>query len=321
MTDFDPEKLKHKPNEKHTLDEVLKSLQDLIHNDLLKGERAQPEEPAAPEPEPAPSPAAEETPAAAAPEEADPAAAIPDISLPAADMPLGAVVQSLEELVKNDLSLSDESGPMPAAAMPDSEPPAAPAPAPAAPTIGQQAFSFDDTGSSAPTEPGLIPAPLTVDEPEPSVPVVESSDFDEFTVDLAPPPGDFSKAENEVVEEIIAETPPDLPVLTDAVTEAAMSPVDDSRDGGGTTPGMGEVERRLEQLPGATHGAVADELPVLEEIALGAPENNPAAIAARVIARLNDNRRARGEAELDDATLDALRVLLREEIERHQSER
>jgi|GEM_PF-3618973 len=321
MTDFDPEKLKHKPNEKHTLDEVLKSLQDLIHNDLLKGERAQPEEPAAPEPEPAPSPAAEETPAAATPEEADSAAAIPDISLPAADMPLGAVVQSLEELVKNDLTLSDESGPMPAAAMPDSEPPAAPAPAPAAPTIGQQAFSFDDTGSSAPTEPGLIPAPLTVDEPEPSVPVVESSDFDEFTVDLAPPPGDFSKAENEVVEEIIAETPPDLPVLTDAVTEAAMSPVDDSRDGGGTTPGMGEVERRLEQLPGATHGAVADELPVLEEIALGAPENNPAAIAARVIARLNDNRRARGEAELDDATLDALRVLLREEIERHQSER
>ncbi len=305
MTDFDPEKLKHKPNEKHTLDEVLKSLQDLIHNDLLKGERAQPEEPAAPEPEPAPSPAAEETPAAATPEEADPAAAIPDISLPAADMPLGAVVQSLEELVKNDLTLSDESGPMPAAAMPDSEPPAAPAPAPAAPTTGQQAFTFDDTVTAAPAEPEPIPAPAAANEPEPLPPVVESSDFDEFTVDLAPPPGDFSKAENEVMEEIIAETPPDLPVLTDAVTEAAMPPVDDSRDGGGR----------------ATHGAVADDLPVLEEIALGAPENNPAAIAARVIARLNDNRRARGEAELDDATLDALRVLLREEIERHQSER
>ncbi len=289
MTDFDPEKLKHKPNEKHTLDEVLKSLQDLIHNDLLKGERAQPEEPAAPEPEPAPSPAAEETPAAAAPEEADPAAAIPDISLPAADMPLGAVVQSLEELVKNDLTLSDESGPIPAAAMPDSEPPAAPAPAPAAPTTGQQAFSFDDTVTAAPAEPEPIPAPAAANEPEPLPPVAESSDFDEFTVDLAPPPGDFSKAENEVVEEIIAETPPDLPVLTDAVTEATLPPVDD--------------------------------LPVLEEIALGAPENNPAAIAARVIARLNDNRRARGEAELDDATLDALRVLLREEIERHQSER
>ncbi len=289
MTDFDPEKLKHKPNEKHTLDEVLKSLQDLIHNDLLKGERAQPEEPAAPEPEPAPSPAAEETPAAAAPEEADPAAAIPDISLPAADMPLGAVVQSLEELVKNDLTLTDEMGQIPAAATPDPEPPAITAPAaPNAPATGQQTFSFDDTGTSAPAEPEPVLAPA-IDEPEPAPTVSEPSDFDEFTVDLAPPPNDFTKTENEVERETAAELPPDLPVLTETVSEAAASPIDD--------------------------------LPVLEEIALESPDNNPAAIAARVIARLNADRRARGEAELDDATLDALRALLRDEIERHQSER
>lgn len=285
MTDFDPDKLKHKPNEKHTLDEVLKSLQDLIHNDLLKGEKAPPEEPAAPEP----APAAEEAPAAAAPEETDPAAAIPDISLPAADMPLGAVVQSLEELVKNDLALTDELGHAPAATMPEPEPPTASAPAPAAPATGQQAFSFDDAGTSAPTESEPVPEPAAPHAPEPLPPAAGSSDFDEFTVDLAPPPGDFSKAENEVVEEIIAESPPDLPVLTDAVTEATTPPIDD--------------------------------LPVLEEIALESPDNNPSAIAARVIARLNDNRRARGEAELDDATLDVLRVLLREEIERNLSER
>ncbi len=34
--------------------------------------------------------------------------------------------------------------------------------------------------------------------------------------------------------------------------------LDDSRDGGGTTPGMGEVERRMEQAPRATPGAVAE---------------------------------------------------------------
>ncbi len=290
MTDFDPDKLKHKPNEKHTLDEVLKSLQDLIHNDLLKGEAARAKE--APTPEPEPAPTVEETPADTASGDIDAPAALPDIAIPAADVPLGAVVQSLEELIKNDLTLTDDIDQMPAAAIPDAEPtPIAPdTPAtPAAPATGQQAFSFDaDAGTPAPAEPEPILAPA-IDEPEPSLPVAESSDFDEFTVDLAPPPGDFTKTENEVEREAVVELPPDLPVLTETVSEAAMPPIDD--------------------------------LPVLEEIALGSPENNPAAIAARVVAHLNADRRARGEAELDDATLEALRALLRDEIERHQSER
>jgi len=34
---------------------------------------------------------------------------------------------------------------------------------------------------------------------------------------------------------------------------------DDCMDAGGTTPGMGEVEQRMERLPRATHGAVAEE--------------------------------------------------------------
>lgn len=283
MTGFDPDKLKHKPNEKHTLDEVLKSLQDLIHNDLLKGEKARLEEPAAPEP--APAPAAEETPMVAALGDANPAAAFPDIPLPAADMPLGAVVQSLEELVKNDLTLADELGQAPTAAPPAPEPlPATPVPA-----TGQQAFAFDDADTRAPAEPGPIPAPLAVEEPEPSAPVAESSDFDELAIELAPPPEGSAPEYRGEAQEPAAEIPADdLPVLTDTVTEA-VPPMDD--------------------------------FPVLEEIALESPDNNPAAIAARVIARLNDNRRARGEAELDDATLDMLRMLLREEIERHLSER
>ncbi len=311
MTDFDPEKLKHKPNEKHTLDEVLKSLQDLIHNDLLKGDAQRAEEPAAPEPEPEPAPEGEDAAADATPEETGLPADFPDeISMSSPDVPLGAVVQSLEELVNNDLALN-ELDQIPAAnAVPETEP-SAPS-APAAPATGQQAFSFDDDASTpVPAEP----------EPEPAPPVSEPSDFDEPVVDLAPPPGDFTKAENEVEREAAVELPPDLPVLTEAVPETAAPPMDDSRDGGGTTPGMGEGERRPGQPPGATHGAVADDLPVLEEIALESPDNNPAAIATRVIARLNANRRARGEPELDDATLDVLRVLLRDEIERNLSER
>jgi hypothetical protein len=303
MTDFDPDKLKHKPNEKHTLEEVLKSLQDLIHNDLLRGETQRMEEPAAPEPDPAP--ATEEAPTAAAPEEADPAAAIPDVSIPAADMPLGAVVQSLEELVKNDLALPDEMGQIPAAATPDPEPPAAPAPAPAAPAApatGQQAFAFDDADTATPAEPEPAPELAAPNEPEPLPPSAGSSDFDEFTVDLAPPP-DISAGEEQIATPEMQ--PDDLPVLTDAVSETAAPP--------------------------------ADGLPVLEEIALESPDNSrdgggravpgtaagdsPAVIAARVVARLNAERRARGAADLDEMTLVALRALLREEIERDPPER
>ncbi|MDO9270638.1 MAG: hypothetical protein Q7T96_16155 [Methylobacter sp.] len=34
---------------------------------------------------------------------------------------------------------------------------------------------------------------------------------------------------------------------------------DDCTDAGGTTPWMGEVEQRMEQLPRAMHGAIADD--------------------------------------------------------------
>lgn len=242
MTDFDPEKLKHKPNEKHTLDEVLKSLQDLIHNDLLKGEAARAQ------PVPADSaPTADATPVP----DTRPAPENSDAPLPAADIPLGTVVQSLEELVHKDLALPDESGQVPMTA-PDAVVPAAAPPAPKVPTTGQQTFSFDEPAAPAATEP---PAPAP-------------TDFDEFTVDLAPPP------DEPVAEEITA-----------------------------------------------APATASDDLPVLEEIALESHDDNPAAIAARVIARLNAERAARGEPALDAATLEALRALLREEIERHQSER
>lgn len=101
MNTQDP-KYKHKPSEKHTLEEVLKSLQDLIRNDLLDEDRpAEPAEKSATAPEavrdePAPEPAApvreDFTPL-------DPAAGPVDFD---------AVMRSLKDLVNNELNVGDE---------------------------------------------------------------------------------------------------------------------------------------------------------------------------------------------------------------------
>ncbi len=101
MTIQDP-KYKHKPSEKHTLEEVLKSLQDLIRNDLLDEDRpVQPagQSAAAPEAvreEPAPAPAA---PVRENFTPLDPASGPVDFD---------AVMRSLKDLVNNELNVGDE---------------------------------------------------------------------------------------------------------------------------------------------------------------------------------------------------------------------
>ncbi len=104
MTIHDP-KYKHKPSEKHTLEEVLKSLQDLIRNDLLDQNR--PAEPGgkstaaleAVREEPAPEPAA--------PVREDFAAVNPA----AGPVNFDAVMRSLKDLVNNELNVGDEPTP------------------------------------------------------------------------------------------------------------------------------------------------------------------------------------------------------------------
>ncbi len=54
-----------------------------------------------------------------------------------------------------------------------------------------------------------------------------------------------------------------LALLLATPVQLAAAP-NDSRDGGGTTPGTGKVERRLEQAPRATQGAVAGEIHVIQ---------------------------------------------------------
>jgi hypothetical protein len=78
MADTQP---KHKPNEKHTLDEVLKSLKDLVRNEVL--DKAQP-------------PAAEPAPAALA------------RPGPSPSMGMGEIISSLEDLLDTDLTFEDK---------------------------------------------------------------------------------------------------------------------------------------------------------------------------------------------------------------------
>lgn len=253
----------HKPNEKHTLEEVLKSLQDLIHNDLLRGA--------------GPPPAAAEHDTTVSTETAPAAPA--STTLPA-DMPFGSVVESLEELVAKDLAVTDDEAPPSSApvaediSQPAPDVPATHGDAPAAAAtadksavkkkdVTQQAFTFDDGDALA----NGLPA----GEAETSA--TDAADFDVETPVTAAEPLQ----------------PPDLdiPVLTESVPPS---------------------------------GFTADDIPVLQDVATPGQLSAAHEIAERVVAGLNAERHARGEPALDTGVLEALRTLLREELERHPPE-
>ena len=242
MTDFDPEKLKHKPSQKHTLEEVLKSLQDLIHNDLLRdAARGAGSPPATPEHD----------------------TTVPaETTTPLADMPFGSVVKSLEELVAKDLAAADDdltSKEAPGQITPEPE---SPATSPAKkPDSAQQAFGFDDW-DAPPAEPAASEAPMES---------TGTADFDtEAPTAEAEPSLDL-----------------DIPILTEPVS----------------------AERFTD-----------NDIPVLEDIATADEMSTAHEIAERVVARLNAERQVRGEPALDSGVLEALRALLREELERNSPE-
>ena len=248
MTDFDPSKLKHKPSKKHTLEEVLKSLQDLIHNDLLRGTAR------GAGPFPAPPETAPPTPAS---------------TTPLADMPFGSVVKLLEELVAKDLAVADDdltSKEVPGQITPEPE---SPATSPAKkPDSTQQAFGFDDWDA-----PPAVPVADAAAAPlaESAADTMDTADFD--------------------IETPTAEAEPsldlDIPILTEPVS----------------------AERFTD-----------NDIPVLEDIATADEMSTAHEIAERVVARLNAERQARGEPALDAGVLEALRALLREELERNPPE-
>lgn len=99
METTDP-KYKHKPSEKHTLEEVLKSLQDLIRNDLLDNDRAAAEKSGS-----APVPGEEKPPREyTTPVRED----FAPVNPAAGPVNLDAVMRSLKDLVSNELNVGGE---------------------------------------------------------------------------------------------------------------------------------------------------------------------------------------------------------------------
>src|SRR3989344_3267065 len=99
METTDP-KYKHKPSEKHTLEEVLKSLQDLIRNDLLDNNRAAAEKSGS-----APIPSEEKPPREyTAPVRED----FAPVNPAAGPVNLDAVMRSLKDLVSNERNVGGD---------------------------------------------------------------------------------------------------------------------------------------------------------------------------------------------------------------------
>jgi hypothetical protein len=198
---------KHKPNEKHTLDEVLKSLQDLVRGNVLVRTAAAPTANAKSAP-PAP---------------------------PMADM--SDIISSLESLLESDLNLEEKVERAKAALAPVRKGPAAPKPIPAAPapkpapTVAAPApVATKPAAPAKPVAPPPPPPPMleTEDElvfesdaapaetPEPLAFPEEMSDEDianaladiQFDVDAAPAP----EAEPEIVEAAPAPEPETIAV-------------------------------------------------------------------------------------------------------------
>jgi hypothetical protein len=320
----------HKPSEKHALDDVLKSLQDLIRNELLEVQR-----PPAPRPPSAdPSiPRKRGRPRKPLPPE-PPALVTPPPLEPAAEVE--AVRSTLEHLVEHELNPDEATTVHDSATATEAPVPAA---EPVEPRGDQHEFSFDLGGPASPapeeTGPGARELPsipdsgLTV-EPE--------------TVPEHPPA-------SEAVEEITLASdephPPeaapqapvaDHPTISELEEEFTLAtpPADESADTG-APPEIPVEGAFIEEQPAETdsaetlaHELAFDDIPVLQDMVAPPPPGSharPADVLAvdsqklrdlsiRAVARLNIELRKRGETPLDAKLIDRLQGLLREELEK-----
>lgn len=316
----------HKPSEKHALDDVLKSLQDLIRNELLEDQR--PPAPSAPPADPSvprkrgrprkplpPEPPARETPPP-----------------PGADVE--AVRNTLEHLVEHELN-PDETTALPDDAAATETP--VPTTAPAKRRGDQREFAFDlgETTSPAPEEhrPDAEETPSLTE----SQPLVEP----EWT-----PENRFaSEATEEITLASDEPRPPESlsqPAVTDDLTIGKLEeeftlaiPPDDAVDS--TAPPETPVEGAfIEERPAESdsaesfaHELAFDDIPVLQDVVAPPPAGGHSGEASappidpqklrdlsiRAVARLNIELRKRGEPPLDARLIDRLQGLLREELE------
>lgn len=208
MTTLDP-KYKHKPSEKHTLEEVLKSLQDLIRHDLVdeKSAASQLETPQSPNQREQNSNARNDRPQATAKNShEDFAPKTPD----SGPVNLDAVMRSLKDLVANELDVGDAPSPSSSEAISPpaeafSEPPIV------EPDLSTELISLDEA--------------LTFDEsPEiaPPSPTMETSDALEFPGEIS---ADIMREPEALVPALETETP-----IQDIATPSALEAVTPNAD-------------------------------------------------------------------------------------------
>lgn len=246
METNDP-KYKHKPSEKHTLEEVLKSLQDLIRNDLV-------ESPPTAGPEPAPAAARdtvsrdENTPV----RREDFAPQSPG----AGPVNLNAVMRSLKDLIGNELNVGDEP-------VPESSEPAA--------THEVYLATDDQLEEYIPEELGELGDELNIGDelvlPEPETPAAPvESPAPDTGIEPAPlaeaPPEDIAPLAEEIVMESLPDemVPLDEALTLDEPLEIEPAPVPDIS----ATPELpGEISPELlaEPEPEPAPPPAAPEIP------------------------------------------------------------
>ena len=195
MTTYDPSKYKHKPSPKHTLEEVLKSLQDLIRNDLLDAKSAAKAE-SAPVAGDATGGSGRENPTLEK-SPSEPAVAAREDFTPttpeSGPVNLNAVVRSLKDLIHNELDTGEEPAPATAA-----EPESIEAPPP--PPFGAQ-HAPADADEPAPEEY----------TPEAFAPLDEELTLDETAASIAatPPADAVPELPGDIEQELIVEPEPE----------------------------------------------------------------------------------------------------------------
>ena len=205
METSDP-KYKHKPSEKHTLEEVLKSLQDLIRNDLVEGASGT----AKPGSAPVESRQREGIPpgtAEAKPRRENMSSVREDFapaSPGAGPVNLDAVMRSLKDLIGNELNVGD--GPPPAETT-------------SASTHAEYLATEGKIEEYIPEELGRLDDVPDLGDESATPPQAESLAPDEFLIEETLPQG-FTPLDEELTLDELAEAAPPSPDLSETIEES-----------------------------------------------------------------------------------------------------
>lgn len=283
---------KHKPSPKHTLDEVLKSLQDLIRNNLVDAETASEHPP--PGASRAGRAAARAKTAATTP--ASSRLASTNTSPPAT---VGKILDSLRDLITHELGDADTAASV-------THPATTPAPKPTNPAAR--------AASAKKTKLATVKTPDAPTRTKPqSRPLAAKADSGLPIEAQKPATPAFAKTQTQTNRIPRGGLQTAFPFSSKSA-EAARAAAADETD---------ELEEIVAAPP--PDSANWDDIPVLEEIAAHPDEEmKPAAvpapgrareIAVKVVAKLNIELRKCGERALDPRTIDRLQSVLREALE------